>query len=219
MATNRWQLRADLRVELKKDPNGKIWSDSALNSYINKSYLKVQKDGNFAWRENQAETSYTSANTQEEALPTDFGKIELIRYNGTELYKTTKVSLKRQYTTFVNGTPSKYYINWANIGFDVIPNNSGLVDISYLKRLTSFTSDTDESEFNDDFDTAIVKYAAFLAWSSLDGKQQTARFELEEYGIEIDTLVSSYIFDDINDLTMRLQRTGARVTQADVLDR
>ena len=39
--------------------------------------------------------------------------------------------------------------------------------------------------FNDDFDTAIVKYASFLAWSSIDGKQQTAGSELDEYNNNI----------------------------------
>jgi len=60
MATTRSQLRADVRTELKKDPNGKIWSNPELNNYINKAYLKVQKDGNFQWRENQANTTFST---------------------------------------------------------------------------------------------------------------------------------------------------------------
>jgi len=36
MATTRSQLRADVRTELKKDPNGRIWTDAELNNYIDK---------------------------------------------------------------------------------------------------------------------------------------------------------------------------------------
>lgn len=220
MATTRAQLRADVRTELKKDPNGKIWSDSALNSYINKAYLKVQKDGNFQWRENQANTTVSTVVwTQEYALPTDLGKIQLVRYQGTNLINTTKVILKRQYSSFVSGTPSKYYLFWANIGVDVLPDAVGTIDIDYLKRLASFTADTDESGFNDDFDMAIVKYAAFLAWSSIDGKQNTATAQFNEYKLELDNLASTYIFDNIEDLTFWLQRGNRYVTQANVLDR
>lgn len=220
MATTRAQLRADVRTELKKDPNGKIWTDASINNYINKAYLKVQKDGNFQWRENQGNTTASTVVwTQEYALPTDFWKIQLVRFNWTNLIPTTKVQLKREQSTFVSGTPSKYYLFWANYWFDVLPNVVGTIDIDYQKRLTAFTADTDESAFNDDFDTAIVKYASFLAWSSIDGKQQTAGSELDEYKLEIDTLVSSYIFDNVEDLTMGLQRGNRYVTQANVLDR
>ena len=221
MATTRSQLRADVRTELKKDPNGKIWSNPELNNYINKAYLKVQKDGNFQWRENQANTTFsTVAWTQEYALPTDLGKIQLVRFEWTNLYNTTKVQLKRQQSTFVSWTPSKYYLFGVNIGFDVLPSTVWTVDLDYQARLTAFTADTDESGFNSDFDLAIVKYAAFLAWSSIDWKQGTASSQLQEYQLEIDTLVSTYIFDNIEDLTIRLQRRrSTRSTNDQVLDR
>jgi len=218
--STRADLRADVRTELKKDPNGKIWDDATINKYINKAYLKVQKDGNFQWRENQGNTTFpTESWVQEYVLPTDLGKVQLVRFNWTVLITTTKVLLKRQLSTFVSWTPSKYYLFWANIWFDVLPNVVWTIDLDYQKRLAKFITDTQESAFNDDFDTAIVKYAAFLAWSSIDGKQQTAGVELDEYKLEIDTLVSTYIFDDINDLHFGLQRGNRFVTQANVLDR
>jgi hypothetical protein len=42
--STRAELRSDVKTELKKDPNGRIWSDAELNNYINKAYAKVQKD-------------------------------------------------------------------------------------------------------------------------------------------------------------------------------
>lgn len=218
--STRSDLRADVRTELKKDPNGNIWNDPTLNGYINKAYAKMQKDGNFQWRENQADYQFnTVVWTQQYALPSDFGKITLARYSGTNLIKTTKTMLKREYSSFVSGTPSKYYLYWAFIWFDVLPNGTGEIDMDYAKKNAWFTADTDESAYWDDFDTAIVKYAAFLAWSSIDGKQQTANVKLSEYNIEIDTLSSTYIFDDAEDLIYNLQRGQRYVTQATVLDR
>ena len=218
--STRAELRADVRIELKKDPNAKVWSDEALNTYINKAYLKVQKDGNFQWRENQANTTFsTEVWIQEYSLPTDLAKIQLVRYEWTNLIKTTKVRLKREQSTFVSWTPSKYYIFGANVWFDVLPNWTWTVDFDYAKRLAAFTADTDTSELNVDFDLAIVKYAAFLAWSSIDGKQNTAQAQLQEYNLELDTLYSSYIFDDIQDLVYWLQRGNRYVTQANTLDR
>ena len=84
--------------------------------------------------------------------------------------------------------------------------------------IASFTHNAILS-FGDDFDMAIVKYAAFLAWSSLDGKQNTAAAQLQEYQLEIDTLVSTYIFDDINDLTFGLQKRTKFFSRENVLDR
>lgn len=218
--STRSDLRSDLRVELKIDPNGKIWSDSTLNSYINQAYARIQKDWNFAWRENQANTTFsTTVWTQEYSLPSDFWKVQLVRYAWTNLLKTDKITLKRQYSSFVSWTPSKYYIYWAYVWFDVLPSGTWTVDFDYVKILTPFSADSDSSAFWVDFDAAIVKYAAFLAWSSIKWKENTAQSKLQEYQIELDTLASSYIFDDIDDLTYRLQRGQRYITQANVLDR
>ena len=221
MASTRADLRADLRTELKKDPNGKIWNDTALNWYLTKAYLRVQKDWNFQWRENQANTTFsTVVGTQEYTLPTDLGKLELVRFDTDNLRKTTKVQLKRDQNNFVAWKPSKYYVFGANIGFDTLPDTVWTVDIDYVKRLSFPTDDTTEIDFDEDYDVALVKYAAFLAWSSIDGKQGTASSELQEYQLELDTLYSTYIFDDINDLTVRLQRRDRWfITRDNVLDR
>lgn len=218
--SNRWELRTLLRTEIKIDPNGKIWDDTALNNYIDIAYLQVQKDWNFKWRENDAETTISIVSgTQEYDLPTDLGKVELIRVRQTQLWKTTLIDLKKRISNFASGIPSEYYVRWAKIGFDVIPNITESAEFFYKKRLAKFTSDTSESEFWEDFDVAIVKYAAFLAWSSPRGNEGTASRKLEEYRLELDTLVSTYIFDDINDLTFGIQRNVSRNTWARVLDR
>jgi len=220
MASTRAEQRADLRTELKKDPNGKIWNDVALNWYLKVANLKLQKDGNFQWRENQANTTFnTVVWTQEYVLPSDLWKVQLVRYNGSDLYNTTKVILKRAYSNFVDWTPSQYYLYGNNIWFDVIPNWTWLIDLDYQSRVPYPTDDTTQTGFPDDFDIAIIKYAAFLAWSSIDWKQATASSQLQEYQLEIDTLYNTYIFDTVEDLTFWMQRTNRNITRSNVLDR
>lgn len=110
--STRAQLRTKLRTEIKIDPNGKVWNDTTLDQFINSAYFQVQKDGNFNWRENDGNYSFSlTSGTQEYTLPTGFIRTDLVRYAGTELFPTSKVDLKRIYSSFVNGTPSRYYIN------------------------------------------------------------------------------------------------------------
>ena len=47
-----------------------------------------------------------------------------------------------------------------------------------------------------------------------------ATAKIQEYQLELDTLYSTYIFDDLNDLVYWLQRRNKGfITQANVLDR
>lgn len=219
MASTRSNLRTELRNELKKDPNGKIWSDSVLDTFIDKGYFKVQKDGGYDWRENEANYSFSlTSGTQEYAIPSDFGKTILVRYNGTPLLKTSKTTLKRKYTSFVNGTPSQYYTFGSNIWFDVIPNVTGTIDWDYKSINKLGASDSSESAYSEDFDAAIVLYAAFRAWSTIPEMWGVAAQKNSEYLLELDTLFSSYIFDDINDLTFWMVGRWQYTTRANVLN-
>lgn len=217
--SNRWDLRTLLNTELKIDPNNKVWSVTAKDTYINNAYFQLQKDWNFEWSANDGNYSFSLVSwTQEYTKPTWYIRSDLIRYNWTELYWTTKTKLKREYTSFVNWTPSEYYVYWGNIWFDVIPNTTWTIDIDYRKKLTDFTADTDESWFDTDFDSAIVKYAAFLAWSSPRGNEQTARAKLQEYELARDTLLNAYIYDIWN-IRFSTQRHSSTDYRADVLSR
>ena len=216
--STRSELRTQLKDEIKKDPNGKIWSNDVLDRFINQGYFKFQKDGNFQWRENEGNTTFTLTWVQEYAIPTDYGKTNLVRYNGTTLYKTSKLRLKREYTSFVWGTPSKYYTYGAFIGFDVIPNVSGTIDWDYQKINKLAAADGTESDYDTDFDNAIVLYATFRAFSTIPELAGVARAKFQEYEIERDNLYSSYIFDDTSDLHFTVPR-GRSFTRDNVLDR
>ena len=208
--TIRSALRTLIRNELKIDPNGKVWTDSTLNTYLNRSYLQLQQDWNLDWQENDANTTYT-ATAQETSLPTNFGKVSLVRYNWTELLVTTKLQLKREIATFQAWTPSRYYLYSNTLGTDTIPS-SWTIDLDYKKIIAWFTDDVDESAYPSNFDTALVKYSAYLAWSAPRGNAQTAAQKLQEYTLEKDTLIWSYIYNDVNNLEFTtIRRTNVNV--------
>lgn len=151
-------------------------------------------------------------------MPTGFIRTDLVRYSGTELWPTTKVNLKRAYSSFVSGTPSKYYVNGGYIGFDVVPDVTGTLDIDYRKQLTAFTADADVSSFPETMDDLMIKYAAYLAWSTAKGNEQTAQLKLTDYRQELETMIGGFIFDIGNPRfsTIRGRQTP---TRSDVLDR
>lgn len=208
MSSTRTTIRSLLRRELRIDPNGKIWTDSSLNTYINRAYLQLQQDWNLDWQENDANNSYTPS-AQETSLPSDFWKVVLVRYNGTELHWTTKTDLKKEISTFQAWIPSRYYLYSNTLGTDTIPS-SGTIDLDYKKINAWFSADTDTSDYPTGFDTAIVKYSAYLAWSSIKWNEQKAQVSLNDYWIEKETLIGMYIFNDVNTLSFSTQRRRSR---------
>lgn len=207
MASTRLQLRSNVRLnELKIDPTGRIWSDDTLNAFINTAYTQIQEDWNFKWRENEKDTSFNLVWwTQEYDLPSDFNKMQLVKLNDTTLHRTTKVNLRRR-GSFVSWLPSKYYIRWNKIWFDTIPNNTSEIELYYLNKNANFTSDTDESAYPTDFDNAIIKYVAYLAFSTVEGYENKSGIKLEEYNLAKDTLFSTYIFDNSDLPTWKMAR-------------
>ena len=197
--STRSQIRTKLRTELSVDPNGKAWSDSVLNWFINSAYFQLQKDWDFNWRENDANTTFSTVVwTQEYSLPSDFIRANLVRYNGTQLYVTDKIDLKREIQTFQNGIPSRYYLYWSYIWFDVLPSEVKTIDFDYKKSLATLDDDTDSSAFSSNFDDCLVKYASFLAWSVKRGNEWIAQGKLQEYQLLLDTLLNGYIYDVSN---------------------
>ena len=196
MASTLATLRSKLRTQLKIDTQKNIWSDDTLNGYINDSYSRIQRDGDFDWQETMGGNQLTStvSSTQEYTLPTDNARIDLVRYNGNELYYTTKVATKRKDATSVSSsTPSNYYIESGIIGLWPIPTASLTLDIDYRKRLTSLSDDTDAIDFNSDFDQAIVNFASYLAWNGYRGSEDKGQIEITAYQLELDKLLQTYL--------------------------
>lgn len=220
MSTTLSQLRTKVRNEMKTDPNGRIWGDTVLNDYINSAYLQVQSDGNFRWpgNDNGSASFSTTSGTTEYALASDFGWMELMLRSNTQLYEMDFVELKLRNPNSTTGTPSNYYIRGSNIGLDPVPNSSDTITYYYRKILATLSSDSSEIGLNDNFAPAIVKYAAYLAWSAPRGNADEAEKKYQDYKRELTRLKSAYLMRDTANLNFLTQRGGRFVYYPDRLN-
>lgn len=198
MSTTLSDLRSDVRTEMKTDPNGKVWSNAQLTDFANQAYLQVQMDGNFGWgvSENGSSSQTFTAGTQEYSMPSDFGRLEFILLSGNKLQPLSFEEAKIRNPNSTQSTPTHYYIRGSSIGFDPVPNSASSATIYYRKILTALSSDSDAISFSDNFAPAMVKYMAYLAWSSPRGNEQYAAARLEDYEREMNRLRAIYLYRD-----------------------
>lgn len=208
MASTLATLRSKLRTQLKIDTQKNVWSDDTLNNYLNDSYSRIQRDGDYDWQETMGgnQLTTTASGTQEYTLPSDNARLDLIRFNGNELFYTTKIATKRMDTTNIStSTPSHYYIESGIIGLWPIPTTAQTLDIDYRKRLTRLSSDSDTIDFNEDFDQAVINFASYLAWNGYRGGEEKAANELAAYQIELDKLLQTYLIFSQENLKFNTQ--------------
>lgn len=200
-------LKSQLNDEIKIDKNDKLWTKDQKYQFLNQAYFQLQKDLNFKLRENQAQPYSLPivAGTQEYALPNDFIRALLITWVGRKLEQIDFIALKAQNVGNVQGIPYQYYIYGNNIGFYSIPNSIGPALLYYLKRLPVLTESQD-SVLNQDFDLAIVKYAAYLLWATPRGNRQTAQEKATDYEQCINTLRMAYLFQDTANMKFGIER-------------
>lgn len=212
MASTLATLRSKLRTQLKIDTQKNIWSDDTLTGYINDAYSRVQRDGDYDWQETMGGNALTTtvSGTQEYSLPSDNARLDLVQFNGNELFYTTKVATKRKDSTTVSSsTPSNYYVESGIIGLWPIPTSAQTLDLDYRKRLTTLSSDSDTIDFNVDYDQAIVNFAAYLAWNGYRNSEDKGQFELAAYQLELDRLLQTYILFAQENLKFNTQIGGA----------
>jgi len=212
MATDLSDLKIQLNVETSKiDRNDKLWSPETKTMFLNQGLFQVQKDCGFDLRFNHAtpEVIAAVAGTQEYALPAQFIQMRVVTFDGQTLNKREYEDLIADQIQFVRGTPYEYYIYGDNIGLNAIPDNAGSLNLYYRKRLLNM-SDSQNSQLPSDFDLAIVKYAAYLLWSTPRGNRQTAQEKVTDYEQAMNTIRSTYLYNDTADLTFRNSRRTKR---------
>ncbi len=203
------QLIADCVTEIKTDPNKKIWNDATLTGYLNQAIRRVEKDGNYDWDE-CAESGTVSlvGGTQEYTLPSDFVRLEYITFGSAEtLTKTTKMDVLRLGDTS-QSKPTSYYIRGGKVGFWSTPDQAYTATMLYRKSIAALSSSALTLEFSDKFAPALIKYAAYLAWSSPRGNAQEAQSKFNDYRLELESLKTSELFNDMADMTFSTSRGG-----------
>lgn len=196
MAT-RLTYRSRLRRELKIDPNARIWNDTTLNDNIQQALYQIQQDGNFDWPFNDGSYSTSTViGTSTYALPSTFSRIELgtVKYNGGVL---TPVDYRWLVSTnsslAVNGTPTYYYLRGNNIG--LFPRPSAVQTLEFLHRakLEAFADDTTDNGIPDEFTEAVAQYAAYLSWSDMEGRNDKAIENLQNYKQVMEGLFDQFL--------------------------
>jgi len=196
-------------TEVKTDPNKKIWNDSTWTNYINQSIRRIEKDGNYEWQDCAGEgTVSLTGSTQEYDLPSDFIKLEYITLGNAEvLTKTDKIQVLK-YGNTSNSKPTSYYIRGRKVGFWATPDKSYTATILYRKSIPLLSNAAPDLGFADNFADAIVKYAAYLAWSSPRGNEQTAQSKFNDYQLALESLRTSDLFNDMASMTFVNSRGG-----------
>lgn len=203
MATTLTLYKDRLRAELKIDPNGRVWSDTSLTRALNDALEQIEQDGNFDWPFNDGEVSDSTVIDQAAyALPTDFVRVELdgVKYNKKELTSASYNWLYKQNYFDQSGNPVYYALRGDNIYFAQKPSEVQTYEVLYRKKLTTMSANSDDPGLPTEFDHAMTKWAAYILWSTIEGRENKAISAAQDYQEAIKGLFDQYLGtrDDVN---------------------
>lgn len=210
MATSLADLRAQLIDEISVDPNQRINNPTLLNRNLNRALVKLQRDVDYDFPENLQETTILiSGGTTEYDLPSDFkimGEPPVVLRSGQNdpLIPTTKEEVNAHQANNDPSTPQAFYITATKIGFYPTPDASDTITLFYRKKLPDMT-DVVASPLNEDFDEALVMYAAYLTMRRFRGFEDKARDFLSFYEIAQKESITA-IFKNRRAITVSYQR-------------
>lgn len=196
-------LRTLTRNQYRFDPNGRVFGDTELDGYLQKSYKIVQQQLGLTL-DNKEALSITSG-TQEYLLPTTLFKIkdDWVKIDTTPLSETTyeETSGNTDQTK-----PTRYYLRETDtglmIGFLSIPDGSYTVNVFYEGYRPDLSS-SQATTTPEKYDMLIALYAAYYAEYTLRWNTQNAVAKLQAYEQEKKILGKSRYKQQI---TFRTQR-------------
>lgn len=213
MATTPAQLVSAVNTELRVNTGNKIWSTSTILGYINQAIRRVEVDLRFESNANAPASSTTSTvqGTAEYDLPADFAEMDMVQLNnGSNIYTLYPIEYQETLLLNPNNTqsqPSNYYIRGSKIGMYQIPDSSSYtILLFYRKLVSSLTTGGSDLELNDVYVPSIVKYAAYLAWSSMRGNEQAAEQKRQQYLEEVGIQITRVLAQDPNSMVFRSDR-------------
>lgn len=173
MATTQAQLFSKFKT-LVRDPNQRIWSNNdQLLDFANIAIRSLQSDCNYNLPENQGQSStLTFTGAREYALPSDYGRFEIISNNNDVLTPEDEISFERAVeinasNSTTNGLPTAFYHRGSNIGFLELPT-TGTATLYYKQTVDELALGGTLS-LADYTVPALLRLMAYEAYNSLRG--------------------------------------------------
>lgn len=179
--TNLSSLRTLARNQYRFDPNGRVFSDTELDGYLQQAYKHVQEQLGLLL--DNKESISTVSGTQEYLLPTTLYKI-----NDDGVMIDT-ISLREASYEDTGGIttqakPTRYYQRETDtglkIGFINTPDSTYTINVFY-KGYRPTLSSSQGTTTNEKYDMLIALYAAYYAEYTLRGNTQNAIAKLQAY--------------------------------------
>jgi hypothetical protein len=191
------QFKTRLSEDYTRDPNYSVRKESAVERALDKWYTQLQRD---LWRDtgaNEDTATDTSVSwTELYDVPTWFVRMQLVRYDGEELVRTTREQTRRRDENTQSWTPDYYYIHWDKVGLYPVPDDSKTIDYQYLGQQTSLSS-VWSSALPDICDDAITLYAAYKLFLGVRDSNSASLMK-QDYLDEVNMLRSTLLFNDEN---------------------
>jgi len=187
-------LRSTVSSNLLRDPNNKIRPVAFVDSAINNAYIRTQQDCLDMYEDWEKQTTISSIPwTQEYTLPSDFLRLQLIRFDWSTLQRTTKKEIKEKNELMTWWIPTYYYIYQGKIWLFPVPDKGWTVDIEYTSQLPTITVDQDS--LNPWYlDMAICYYAASEC-SDQVGKYDQSAIYRQRYKEEVNNAMLFLVWD------------------------
>lgn len=174
-------LRTLTRNQYRFDPNGRVFSNTELDWYLQQSYKHVQEQ---LWLLlDSKEAISTVSGTQEYTLPTSLYKIT---DDGVMIDTISLGEANYEDTSGITtlAKPTRYYQRETDtglkIGFINTPDSVYTINVFY-KGYRPALSDSQATTTNEKYDMLIALYAAYYAEYTLRGNTPNAIAKLQAY--------------------------------------
>lgn len=208
------ELRTIISQDYLRDPKNKVFTQDTVDRAINKGLTRLEQElyNGLGSLELQA-TLQTVAGQQEYWMPPNWTRMQLVKWDGTELYKTTLESIQKQNDELTQGSPYCYYIRGNDLWLYSIPDKAWELYIIYTTKSNSIDADNDYV-LPEEWIDAITAYAASRLFSSV-GKFDFSNEYRTHFEDSMNKLRSQYQFNDEN-ITFGMSR-GSQIPWEKVL--
>lgn len=186
-------LRSRVRAETKKDPNGKVWSDSEVNNAVNQAVFQIQSDTSFGLPETQTSTT-VSVWPSGYNIPSTWAKVDKVYYWSNELLSVDYTTVAQ--FTDTTSSPSGYSIYGWILRLHGIPTWALSVLVVFSSDITQMSADGDTCILPNEYDRAITLFWAYILMSQFSQFFPEASAKKTMYDSEVSRLIMKKVTMD-----------------------